>query len=167
MTELVLRLDQKALDALFPEGSEARVELRQYVLQEAAKRYLKGVLSDETKTYLTKLAKDMVGALHTDRLMKEFFERASNYSDYRVLQLSPASPAAEALAAAVEDAFRTRVHGRIDEKVAEIAAEYEAKLDEKVNYYLVNALERAEVRKIHQRVDAAVKETFATLGAKA
>lgn len=42
-----IKLDTNALVTLFPEGSEARLELQQAVLQEAARRMLKGLTEQE------------------------------------------------------------------------------------------------------------------------
>mgnify|MGYP003542794378 CR=1 FL=1 len=59
-----LKLDTNALMTLFPEGSEARLELQQAVLNEAAKRSLKGITQQELvkaiSPAVTKIKKELI-----------------------------------------------------------------------------------------------------------
>lgn len=62
-----LRLDPKALEALFPEGTQARLDLQQSVLNEVSKRVIKGITQQQLLTLLTPIVeevkKEIVGEL--------------------------------------------------------------------------------------------------------
>jgi len=53
----IILLDTDAVSALFPEGSEPELKLKQAAIQRAAKKFAKGVLGDEAKKHLTEISK--------------------------------------------------------------------------------------------------------------
>lgn len=55
-----IKLDTAAMNALFPEGSTARVNLQQAVIQNFAERFVKGTLSDESLEQVKEIIRESV-----------------------------------------------------------------------------------------------------------
>lgn len=76
-TNAVIALTPEALNVLFPEGSQARVELQRAALAMAAKQFVKHALGDEAKAFLRQVVQEENNT--TQRLLKD--ELAKHYGD--------------------------------------------------------------------------------------
>ena len=103
-----LRLDTPALNALFPEGSDARVELQHAVIQNFVQRALKpAVVSQEVRDLITKERREAVA-----QVLKEL---GLGTSWYAVGSSSLTGTAKEM----IRDAATKDIRGQVDEVIAQ------------------------------------------------
>jgi len=72
-TNAVIALTPEALNVLFPEGSQARVELQRAALAMAAKQFVKHALGDEAKAFLRQVVQEENNA--TNRMLRDELEK--------------------------------------------------------------------------------------------
>lgn len=71
----IIRLSADALDRLFPEGTEARVQLQQAVLSEVAGRYIKAQMTGHMKAHIDEMIRRIHGAAELDEMVADSFLR--------------------------------------------------------------------------------------------
>lgn len=150
---MTLKLNTPVLAALFPEGTEARVQLQQAVVAEFAKQTARQALNDEAKAYLAELSKQVANHFTLEQLTKEYFSRVHWNNP---LSVSEGGQLYKAIAELVEKMFDQRFYD-LAQKAAEKATEgYLAKLESQVEYAVKTRVERLTTEAINKRVDAAV-----------
>jgi hypothetical protein len=157
MTNVTLKLDHEAIQALFPEGSEVRVQLQNHILSTAAKQFVKGALTDDMREYLRTLVAATTQELDYKALVAEYFQ-GGHLGPLGKVHVPDGSPLATALADAARKAFRDNVVSRVTTLISELSAEYEAGLDQRVTTAVEGALDLAERREFERRIHARVAE---------
>lgn len=137
---LQFKIDTNALMTLFPEWSEARLELQQAVLNEAAKRTLKGITQQE-----------LVKALHpaVTEIKQELFKE---YGELKYLQNRwELVPSAE-----FKKALRELIRNEIFSFLSKEISEY---LESQFTYKL-NALKNEAIGYAQDMINKTYEETF-------
>lgn len=100
----IIKLSADALDRLFPEGTDARLQLQHAVLAEAANRYVKGALTDDIRKYLRDIVATASAELNADKLIAEAFKPFAHWS--QTLEVKPDSNIGKTIAESVKEAHR-------------------------------------------------------------
>lgn len=103
----IIRLSADAVDRLFPEGTDARVQLQQAVLSEVAGRFVKTSLDERLRAELTTLIKQTVAGADLDELVAEHFLRKGYAGD---LVPRPGGRVAQAIGEAVRQKVTDEFH---------------------------------------------------------
>ncbi|HBO9199663.1 hypothetical protein [Pseudomonas aeruginosa] len=155
---IILRLNASAMNALFPEGTQARVDLQNAVLTEAATKHVKGQLDAETRKYLEALVTTIANKVDAGKMIGEAFARKNHWDS--TLSVNPTSPMAAAIAEKVRDEFAKGLEDIIEREVAaRLPAAIEG-IDARVQQLVdmkVNSITREMMRK-------KVNEAFAAAG---
>jgi len=154
---ITLKLDASALNALFPEGYEARVELSHAVLNQAAQQYVKGGVSKEVAEYLTS---HLAGAanMFDDAIRRQL--RAYHSGKTVIGEGQPLHHILqESVKKALEQNVAVCIQDVTDKMVANALADLDARIQSVVDYKV--ALE------INTRVDKRLKAVLAEAAKKA
>lgn len=127
--KVMLRLNQPAMNALFPEGSQARIDLQNACLAEASSRYVKRALDDELRTYLDQAVASVVAAVDAPGMIGRAFAKRPHWSG---LEVVPSSEVAKAIAVAVDKRYEELVAQRVNAEVEAALARAVEGLDAKV-----------------------------------
>jgi hypothetical protein len=157
----VLKLNTPVLNALFPEGTEARVELVNAALTEVASTYVKSALSAPVQDYLRGLTNELNKKNNVDEVVKKYFENNGGWNS--VTTLKPGTKLVDALSTAVQNAFIGKFHTLLEEQIELRVKEYTDKLDSRVEYAVKQRIDRLTTDAIQARVDAAVNAARAAL----
>lgn len=157
----VLKLNTPVLNALFPEGSEARVELVNAALTEVTNTYLKTALTQHVQDHLRTLTHEVKQATDVGAIVKQYFENSSLWN--AVTTLKPHTKLTDAIAREVESALGSKFITMVEEEVERRVATYTANLDKRVDYAVTQRLDKLTNEAIQKRVDAAVSAARAAL----
>lgn len=157
----VLKLNTPVLNTLFPEGTEARVQLQQAVLAEVSRSYVKESLTQEIKAHLHTLTQEVKSATDVKGVIRQYFETSPGWNS--VTKLKPDTALTAAIASAVEKALSDQFYTQLEERVAKGVAEYTEKLDARVDFAVKQRIEQLTVKAINERVTAAVDAARAAL----
>lgn len=153
---LIIRLDVGAMNALFPEGTTARVELQQAVLANASKRFVKGQLDDGMRTYLKQVVGDCLKDIKYDAIVAELFDQVKGKFNSS-LRIKDGGQLEQALKVAAEDFFRDNVNELLETKVEEIRTRYLDTLDARLTRALEQTLSTTEQKEFTRRVNERMK----------
>lgn len=156
----VLKLNTPVLNALFPEGTEARVQLINAALTEVTNTYVKTALSQHVMDHLRTLTQEVKQATDITAIVKQYFDNGAWSS---VAKLKAGTKLTDAIARAVESAFEDRLMSLINERVEARVANYESTLEYKVEQAVKQRVERLTTDAIQKRVDAAVNAARAAM----
>lgn len=156
-----IKLDTNALKALFPEGTEARVNLQSAVIQNYAKPILKGCTDRITQEVLSELRL----SLETGKLRKEILEQAKEeiavfwtasggYSP--VYQLTEAGK--EKIAALVSEQVDVMFRAAVNEKLRTFTEKTDALLNSYASRMTDQELEARLDSKLEARVTEFIKQ---------
>lgn len=149
----VLKLNTPVLNALFPEGSEARVDLVAAALHEAARKHIGTGLTVEIKAHLDNLAKEIKAELNLDAIINSYFT-GGGWS--KPITLTPDTKLTVAIATAIEKAFTEKFYATMEEQIERRVKEYTDNLESRVEYAVKQRVEQLTAKAIQTRVDAAV-----------
>lgn len=152
--KLVIRLNLEALNALFPEGSDIRVELQNSVLTQAASQYVKGQLTEETKKYLDVAISKVAACIDVEQYIASAFARKQGWNGG--LELRDGSAIAEAIAVRVRREFEKKHSDRIDEVVRNRASLILDSLDQRIEKSINAEVVRLADNRINERVRLAL-----------
>lgn len=151
---MTLKLNTPVLSALFPEGTEARVQLQQAVIAEFARQTARQALSDEAKDYLHQLSKEVANHFTLEQLVKQYF---SGGSWNNPLKVSEGGSLYKAIAELVKTSFDQRFYELAQSAAEKATAEYLDRLDARVKYAVKQRVELLTTNAINARVTAAVE----------
>lgn len=140
--QVILRLNTSALNALFPEGSEARVQLQSAVLAEAAGKYVKGQLTEEITGVLKARVDEVAKAINADGIMASLFERKGWNN---VLEAREGGELVIAIKAKVQQVFKDHVETRMVEMIDARLVEWQELMEPNIRKmvdYKVQAITR-------------------------
>lgn len=157
----VLKLNMNVLNALFPEGTEARVELQQAVLAEVSRTFVKNSLSAEVQTYLRTLTQEVNQAINVKSVVAQYFETSAAWN--ATTKLKPGTDLVKAIANAAETALSDKFYQLLNERVEAQVKEYTDRLESRVEYAVKQRIDQLTVSAIQARVAAAVEAARATL----
>jgi hypothetical protein len=157
----VLKLNTPVLNALFPEGTEARVELVNAALTEVTNTYVKTALTQHVQDHLRTLTQEVKQATNVKAIVEKYFADSGLWNS--VTKLQPGTKLVEALARAAENALSDKFYQMLSDKVEAVAKEYEDKLDARVEYAIKQRIDRLTTDAIQKRVDAAVNAARAAM----
>lgn len=152
---ITLKLDASALNALFPEGSEARVELSHAVLNQAAQQYVKGGITRAVSEYLDK---HLVSAqTQFDDAIRRQLTTCFNGKTV----IGTGQPLHHVLQASVKQALDSNVAKLIqdvsDKLVAEVAADLENRIRTVVDYKMGAELNAQVSKRLNEVLAKALK----------
>lgn len=157
----VLKLNMNVLSALFPEGTEARVELQQAVLAEVSRTYVKQALSADVQNYLRTLTQEIKQSTDVKGVVAKYFDTSAAWNS--VTKLKPGTDLTKAITTAVENGLSDQFYQALSDKVEAVAKEYEDKLEARVEYAVKQRIDRLTTDAIQKRVDAAVNAARAAM----
>lgn len=157
----VLKLNTPVMNVLFPEGTEARVQLQQAVLEEVAKTYVKTALSSHVHDFLSTLTQKVKNEADIGAIVTKYFQTSGGWNS--VASLRPDTQLTKALTTAIENAFDNKFYELLEQRVAEKVAQYERTLDGKVGYAVDKRVEQLTNQAIQKRVDAALNAARSAL----
>jgi uncharacterized membrane protein YheB (UPF0754 family) len=157
----VLKLNTPVLNALFPEGSEARVELISAALTEVTNTYVKSALSEHVQDYLKTLATKVKNESDIGGIVAKYFQTSGGWNS--VASLKPDTQLTKALTAAIEKAFDAKFYALLEERIEAKVKDYTDKLDSRVEYAVKQRIDRLTTDAIQARVNAAVEAARAAL----
>lgn len=157
----VLKLNTPVLNALFPEGTEARVQLINAALTEVTNTYVKTALSQHVMDHLRTLTQEVKQATDITAIVKQYFDYSGLWN--ATTKLKVGTKFTDAIARAVESAFEDRLMSLITERVEARVANYEDTLEYKVDQAVKQRVERLTTDAIQKRVDAAVNAARAAM----
>jgi len=109
MTKAVISLTPETLAVLFPEGSEARIDLQRATLKVAAERFCKGAIAEQDQDFLREVVKDQRAAT-----LEALYERCG---------LGPTScfhtTGVEVLSADTHEALRRHIKALVSSAISE------------------------------------------------
>lgn len=154
---MMLRIDLRALAALFPEGSPARVELQQAVVAEFVRKHLKdSVLGSGIEAMLTETRDNLRAEIRAarDQLLKNDQAVAGVTGDYwRGIRFSD-----DAKNAIKSEAYAV-LKGVIEESIKGHVATHMQRLEKAI----ANAVQAATTKAIEDQVSAAVRARVAAV----
>ena len=150
----VLKLNTPVLNTLFPEGTEARVQLQQAVLEEAAKSFVKTSLSNHVSEFLSSLVTKVKNEADIGGVIARYFQTSGGWNS--VASLKPDTQLTKALSAAVEKAFDDKFYELLEQRVEAKVADYVNRLESRVDYAVNQRLDRLTNEAIQKRVEVAV-----------
>lgn len=138
-----LQLDSKALEALFPEGSEARVHLQSAVIQSFANRYIKCVADEELKKLDSKIREEVQRIIAKDGLFTYQMYKGYVVSDTYKNKLKNAineevDDIIKSIESDVNVKMRKVAYETVENKTAELKVLIESKLDKLYNSHFEN-----------------------------
>ncbi|MNQ65048.1 hypothetical protein D3C85_794930 [compost metagenome] len=154
----VIRLDASALNTLFPEGTQARLELQNHVLCTVAKQFVRGALTEDVKSYLTQLSKDAAAELDVPSIVHRHFTSVKDPNSQWSFMLKVDERMSSALVRAAREAFETEVEDKAEVLLKERVERYVTTLDTRLGDALTRTLNRAEKEAFETRVAQAMKE---------
>ncbi len=160
---LVLKLNTPVLNALFPEGTAARVELQQAVVAEFARTVARQSMNDEAIAYLTQLGKDVASAANLEALVNQHFERSGVWN--QPMKIRGHSEIIKTLATAAQTSYEDHLHDLIAEAATKACSAYEEKLEASVKYAVDKRVRSITAEMIQAKVNEAVKAAALVLGA--
>jgi len=120
-TNAVIALTPEALNVLFPEGSQARVELQRAALAMAAKQFVKHALGDEAKAFLRQVVQEENNA--TNRMLRDELEKHFGAgSAIRGGRFCLSTDMLDRIKEAVADTIKKEGRAAVDTAVAEQSA---------------------------------------------
>lgn len=158
----VLKLNTPVLNALFPEGTEARVQLVNAALTEVTNSYVKTALSQHVQDHLRLLTQDVKKATDVTAIVKKYFDDGNGLWN-SVVTPKAGTKLTDAIARAIESAFESRLMALVNERVEARVANYEATLEFKVDNAIKQRVDRLTADAIQKRVDAAVNAARAAM----
>lgn len=143
-----LKLDVHALNALFPEGTEARLKLQQCVLEEFSRRHFKS---------MDNLIRKNVQELQTvvDAQLEPLLKEHGWTKWYSSWKLPPA--VREELASKVNDLVRAESNDMIREAGKEAARMAMSRLDDTINHTVDRMLEAKVTELLNREADETLK----------
>lgn len=153
----IIRLSADAVDRLFPEGTEARVQLQQAVLSEVAGRFVKTSLDERLRAELTTLIKQTVAGADLDELVAEHFLRKGYAGD---LVPRPGGRVAQAIAEAVRQKVTDEFHEYVAKCVDNQLAEAVEKANEHAEAVVRRHINHRTADFLKHKVDEAWKHTI-------
>lgn len=157
--DLVVRLNLEAMNALFPEGSQARVELQNAVLTQTTGKYVKQMLTSELKAVVDTAVGQTVKDINVPAMIREQFAISPNW--IADLVVVPGSR--------VEDSIRKNVQAQFDNTITEIVQasvaahlethlqQVEKRVDEEVAKQITKITQELLTRKVNDAIEAARK----------
>lgn len=151
---MVLKLNTPVLNALFPEGTPARIELQQAVVAEFAQVVARQSLNEEAKAYLGELSKTVANITTLEAVVKQYFETKSTWN--APLSITDGGKLAVCIADHVNRSFDVRFYELIEKAVAAAVEKYTSKLESSVQYAVDAAVKKITVDTINKKVSEAV-----------
>ena len=153
-----LRLNMQVLSELFPEGSQARVDLTAAILNQAAKKYVKGTLTQDIREYLELITSNVSNSLSSDinRLIREHFEAKGGYWERLNYHVGPNGKVNEAISFAVKRAFDDIIATAVLEQVSDAITNYRDKVKERVDYEVRQRMDQITRAEVSKRVSEAL-----------
>lgn len=155
-SRMVLKLNTQTLNALFPEGTEARVQLQQAVVAEFAKKTARNSLDDAATTYLNALSKQVANKDALEGLVKSLFERESHPWNRGKLRVKEGGDLATAISDAIKEGLDSKFRELIKQTVAEQIDDWKSKIGPSVEYAVRTNVEHITKAMIKEKVDAAL-----------
>jgi hypothetical protein len=151
---LIIRLNPEALNSLFPEGSEARVQLQNSVLTQAAGQFVKGQLTPEVKEFLTAAVAKVAAHIDLEQHIAAAFARKNGWTSD--LQVKDGSNMAQAIAERVKQEFESKHSERVDALVKHRASLILDDLDARIERSINAEVIRVADQRINERVRLAL-----------
>ncbi len=155
---LELKIDTQALNALFPEGSEARLNLQQAVIQNFADRLIKGQGAEAVVKYLqTNLAPQV--KFQIEKTMEEYMTKA-NWSRGATINADFAKMVSQEFRKQVDaivSESRQAAVAMVNEKLTEALVNLPARIDEQVNNAVYQQGRKDAIAAIQAATTAAFK----------
>lgn len=152
--KLIIRLNLEALNAMFPEGSQHRVELQNSVLQQAAGQFVKGQLTPEVQKFLETAVSKVAAHIDLEKHISSAFAKKQGWSGS--LEVKDGSHMAEAIAVRVRQEFEKKHADRIDELVRHRATLILETLDQRIEQSINAEVIRLADQRINERVRLAL-----------
>lgn len=125
-TSAVIALTPEALNVLFPEGSQARVDLQRAALDRAARHFAKHALGDEAKAFLREVIKQLndvnMTAVH-DELKAHFGPDALGFGRQRFVL-------SQDMKARIREAAQSEVRAIVRQEIEEAMKEETGRVQE-------------------------------------
>lgn len=158
---LTLRLNFEALDALFPEGSQQRVELQNSVLTQAAKQYVKGMITPEISKFLEVTVAQVAARMDFLPEIANAFAKKQGWNTG--LELKDGTDMAKAIADRVFLEFNKKHSELIDRLVSERAEKILSQLDADIDRVVNAEVVRVANKRIQERVQQALNTAVASI----
>ena len=157
----VLKLNTPVLNVLFPEGTEARVQLQQAVLAEVSRTFVKNSLSADVQAYLRTLSNEVSQEIDVKSVVQKYFETSAAWNS--TTKLKPGTGLVKAIATAAENALSDQFYQTLNDRIEAQVKEYTDRLDSRVEYAVKQRIDRLTTDAINARVNAAVDAARAAL----
>ena len=150
--KVIIRLNIDAMNALFPEGTEARVDLQAAVLREAAGRHVKGQLTDEMRRIIDKRVKEISSEFDVDAEIRKSFTKTGRWADD--LTAKPGTPISKAIQSAARMQVEDHIASLISASVKRAVDGLSDKIEDSVSR-IADRLTRDEIsKKVRERLQS-------------
>lgn len=153
----IIRLSADALDRLFPEGTEARVQLQQAVLSEVAGRYIKAQMTGQMKAHIDEMIRRIHGAAELDEMVADSFLR-QGYAGNLVPR--PNGTVAQAIGEAVRQKVTDEFHEYVAKCVDANLADAVQKANEFAEHVVRRHINDGTADFLKEQVNAAWSKTL-------
>lgn len=159
---VILKLNTSVLNALFPEASEARVQLQQAVLAELTRATIKGAITGDLAEFLKRFTDEVNKGIDKKGIVESFFTSSGSYWN-RTIDLKPDTAITKALTQAATSAIEQQFFNALENAAEARVQLYIDQLESKVEYAVKQRIDRLTSDAINARVTAAVDAARATL----
>lgn len=159
---VILKLNTSVLNALFPEASEARVQLQQAVLAELTRATIKGAITGDLAEFLKRFTDEVNRGINKLAIVESFFTSSGSYWN-RTIDIKPDTALTQVLTRAATNAIEQKFIDTLEAAVEARVQLYVEQLESKVEYAVKQRVDRLTSDAINARVTAAVDAARATL----
>lgn len=151
---MILYLNQDALNTLFPEGTEARIKLGEAVLAKAVSTHVKGLITPEVSEMIAREVRTATAKLDLKALIGEAFQKTGwQGGPYRIIENSGLDAT---IKSAVSMAFTTATFDVVEKEVNSKVELLTADIEKRVNYEVDRRLAGVTKEMITSRVNEAL-----------
>jgi hypothetical protein len=159
--KVIIRLNADAMNQLFPEGTQARIDLQSAVLNEVSTRFVKGQMTEEIEQHLSLLVAHTAKAVDTEALVKRAFAKKPGWNSQ--LEVATGSGLALAIGSMVASEFENKLNKMADEAVEKYLPQAMQGIESKVQRVIDSKINEATRELIQKKVNDAVAAAAAVL----
>lgn len=150
---MIVYLNQEGLNTLFPEGTQARIQLGEAVLAKAIGTHVKGLLVPQIADEIGRQVKEAVKLVKVEDMIRENFTKSSWYDPHKLLRDSKLDVAIkEAVSNAFSEATLELVTKAVDAKLEAVTTD----IERRVNYEVDRRLAGITNEMVKARVNEAL-----------
>lgn len=156
MSRLIIELSVDDLDKIIKSDLSTSIKIKNYIIQEFAKKHLKPIVNDEI---FNKVKDDILREVE-DNLLTIVGEKSSKYSSKRILNAT----LMEQIKDSVNETIRNKIYLLIKESIEEFMSDekyIDEFIDKKIQFYFTNTLNtrfNSKLKTINSKINEIFKE---------